>query len=548
MAQDYSRAEVGFSIASDGSTDDFIIEYGTVAPGDGAGTDRPQGSIQHVLEGGTGKVYFKEGVADTAWEQIASQTYVDNAVSGVVSGTRWRPENPVVAATGDAAPAEGASTASFTPFTDDDGAGVTLAENDYVIFGVGGTGVVGRVYDDSGLKITFLGTAVEAAAAGDLFLVDAWLPDASGQENQAIGLFTTATNVIKFQDIDFGLTTGITVATPFTPGSGDPTAGDTLHVVLQKLDGNDDAMLQVLGVSQGDTNLGAFTASSGAAEIIGATSSVKAALQLLGDEIGTAVVAGVRTNNPVSDQAVNRNIEALDAAIGINSQLTVQTRTVGALTVNSTVMSKFNQLDAAIGADSDLTPLARTTGAVALSNNVYSNIDQLDAAIGVDVAPQTRTNNPTVASNTSNANISALDAAIGADAQITSTNWISTNNSAYELANLLDDGIGKLINEFEVTGLPVASNTVLMTIPVGEVGTVKFFVEGRSGTNRSAYEVYATHNGTTADNNSNSQLRIGSRVLRDFSVDISGGNLRLIANVLQASTDVRITYVRTPVP
>lgn len=340
----------------------------------------------------------------------------------------------------------------------------------------------------------------------------------------------------------------LTVSSPFTTGSGNPVAGESLQSLLQKLDGNDDAMLQVLGVSQGDTNFGAFSVSSGAAEIIGATSSTKNAFQQIGDEIGIAVVAGSRTNNSVSDQAVNLNITALDSAIGIDSQLNPLTRTVGALVINSSVFTKFDAVDLVIGADSDLTPASRTTGPVAISNNIYANLDALDAAIGVDVTPVTRSNNPIVVANSSNSNIDVLDATIGADADITSTNFITAGGATvYSLFSSLDSNVGKLINKQSLSSVASGNETVIATIPVADAEAVTFYVHAQSGANYDTSIVHSINDGSTSTNTTFADLAIGNQVLKKLTTDVNGGNLRLLADVQLGSTNIDITYIRTPV-
>jgi hypothetical protein len=74
--------------------------------------------------------------------------------------------------------------------------------------------------------------------------------------------------------------------------------------------------------------------------------NLEQAIGALDAEIGAAVTPETRTNFPTSDQAINLNIDALDAAIGNDSQLT-------------------------------------TTNYIALANTIYQNLAALDAQLNV---------------------------------------------------------------------------------------------------------------------------------------------------------------------
>lgn len=194
--------------------------------------------------------------------------------------------------------------------------------------------------------------------------------------------------------------------------------------------------------------------------------------------VGVDAVPVVRTNNPiVGVNKPNQNIQALDAAIGTDAQVTPVVRTAGPVVVNTSVHQKIdaldtaigvntvpvvrtnnplvaantvganlNALDAAIGTDAQVVPLARTVGPVVVNTTVHQKVDALDAAIGVDVVPVVRTNNPIASANAVGANLNALDAAIGTTAQLTpvtrTTGQLVDNTSIQTKLDVIDALIG----------------------------------------------------------------------------------------------------------
>jgi hypothetical protein len=119
-------------------------------------------------------------------------------------------------------------------------------------------------------------------------------------------------------------------------------------------------------------------------------------------EVGAAVATTQsRTAGPISDQAINLNVEALDDAIGADVTSTNQA------TAGDSVNENITALDTAIGNDVAGVE-ARTVGAISVQD-ANANIEALDDALGADV-----TSTKIVAtSNSVNANISALDDVLG---------------------------------------------------------------------------------------------------------------------------------------
>lgn len=131
---------------------------------------------------------------------------------------------------------------------------------------------------------------------------------------------------------------------------------------------------------------GSYVAPSGTA-LLGATTSDMGALIALDTKIGVNSTPVIRTNNPIiGANAINANIDAVDAAIGADAELSVVTRTTGQLVVNSTVMSKFDAIDAGIGFD---TQLSVTPKLIATSKTIYQNLDALDTYCSTRVIKKT---------------------------------------------------------------------------------------------------------------------------------------------------------------
>ena len=144
------------------------------------------------------------------------------------------------AISGDAAPSEAATLASVLPFSDDDAPTLVEADfaaNSHIIFGAGGTPVLGKVYDDAGTKrITLLGAAL---ADEKLYAVKYnLLAGSAANESMAIFVYlSTGTTLIKVADYSWDTASGISLGS-WTSGAGTVTSADNILQALQKLDGN----------------------------------------------------------------------------------------------------------------------------------------------------------------------------------------------------------------------------------------------------------------------------------------------------------------------
>ncbi len=240
--------------------------------------------------------------------------------------------------------------------------------------------------------------------------------------------------------------------------------------------------------------------------------SLETAVGDLDAEVGAAVATPqARTTGPISDQAINLNVEAVDDAIG---------------------------------------PDVTSTNQATAADSVNANISALDTAIGADVAtPQSRTVGP-ISAQATNLNVEAVDDAIGAD--VTSTKIASAANSVNANVSALDDVLGDAKTESKTDSVTTA--TTLDTVLVDDVLAVEWTVHARStvtATNIWAGKILAIHNGhsgadaSDVDYNTFAILKTGSAIPSlDFEVDVDGTGaaqtMRLRASSGQA-VNIRIT-------
>lgn len=259
MGQSLHGIEKGIAFYDENGDDVASVElFGVGAPGTTTEQDNaPIGSLYRDNDsGGSGHLYRKKsaGAGASTWERFATNSDL--------LAIKFRSER-VKVVTGDVAPSEGGTIDLGTsPFGDDEGttlAGADFAVNDFIIFGSGGTPVLGQVSNIAGdvLTITYLG--FDALAEDDKFTASHYLPDSpDDQEGSALVLYN-GTDIVKIGDIDWNFATGIGLAAPYVPGFGDITDADTVQSAIQKLDGNTDQILLALGLSQGAANFGTFS-------------------------------------------------------------------------------------------------------------------------------------------------------------------------------------------------------------------------------------------------------------------------------------------------
>jgi hypothetical protein len=295
VARQNFKIEKGLHIVGENTDVGVQVLFGAGAPGSQTQENNAEvGSIYSDSTGGTaGNLYVKKsaGSGTDKWERIAR--YDD------ITALKWRSEK-VIAITTQAAPTEGAVIDLVaTPLTGDDTpflvAANFIAGSTYILFGHGGTEVLGKVSAVSGDEITVTYLGFTALASGDTFVVYNDLIDSpDAQETQSIYLFN-GTNYIRIASVNWQYATGIDLSAGYTPGSGNPTSADSVEGALQKIDGNVDALNTLSGVAQGATDLGTFTG-----DIISDNSTVKGALQELETDLDA-----VQSLTGVADAAVN---------------------------------------------------------------------------------------------------------------------------------------------------------------------------------------------------------------------------------------------------
>lgn len=101
--------------------------------------------------------------------------------------------------------------------------------------------------------------------------------------------------------------------------------------------------------------------------------------------------------------------------------------------------------------------------------------------------------------------------------------------------------IGELLMQFRgVQVTTITTATMVDQVPVATVKAVKWFVEvfeEATPANRQAFEVFAINNTTTSDDTMISIIKVGTAFNLTRTVDISGGNMRLVL----ASTTAGVT-------
>jgi len=301
MSLDLFTVEKGMRMLEENGDTGVDQLFGAGAPGTLAEhDDAAVGSIYQQTDG-SGHIYRKKeaGAGTARWVRAADE---DDILS-----INFRSEL-VRAATGDVAPLEGGTIdLGTTPFGDDDAptlTGADFAVGEHIIFGVGGTPVLGQVSNIATdvLTITYLG--FPALSDGDKFVVRNFIPDSpDDQEAQALVLYNGSA-IIKLGDVNFAFATGIGLSSGFTPANGTITSADTVESAIEKIVDNQADLQTFSGVSQGSTDLGTFPGA-----IIADNETVKGALEDLEGFIeGLSVI-------------VQSEVQAVTAATTIDTML-----------------------------------------------------------------------------------------------------------------------------------------------------------------------------------------------------------------------------------
>lgn len=295
--------EKGLKIVGENTDVGVSILFGAGVPGGDAG-DQDSAEVGSLYLRTTGQVYKKianaGAIAD--WENMQN---VD------LSLFTFRNEH-VIAATGDVAPASGATINLTTnPFGDDDAPlKLTAADfgiGDHIIFGVGGIPKLMRVSNVAAPSITVVDADL-ALRNNDGFKVENYLPDSGdAQEKQALVMMSSGA-IVKLGDVNWNFADGINLAAGYTAQNGVISSADTVNSAIEKLDGNQADIQSTLGVAQGSVNLGAFSGS-----IIPDNQTVKQAIQSLETEIengGRSGLVGVTSVQTVDSVLVD-NVPAV---------------------------------------------------------------------------------------------------------------------------------------------------------------------------------------------------------------------------------------------
>lgn len=282
MAQSFWRVERGIRITDSNTFTGISILKDSGAPGSRTDENDAEVGSLYMQTDGAGHLFRKKTAGSGTDKWVRLSTYDD------VLGLSFRSE-VVRAATGDAAPVSGSSIdLSSAPFGDDDDPDLTAADftvDDHIIFGVGGTPKLMRVSVVSAPSITVV-DAADALADNDNFVVRYYLPDSpDGQEKQAI-VHYNGSAIIKLSDFNWELADGISLISGYAAQNGSITNADSVETAIEKLDGNQQDLITLSGVAQGEVDLGTFTG-----DTIPDDSDVKEALQALETKVEAVAAA-----------------------------------------------------------------------------------------------------------------------------------------------------------------------------------------------------------------------------------------------------------------
>jgi hypothetical protein len=303
MSRELFGVELGLRILSQNSMTGVCVLQGSAAPGGSGGFD-DTAEVGSIYLRTNGTIYQKitSGTGADKWIRLANANDLLNL--------HWRGDK-VTALTSTAAPAEDGTIdlssvhlgGDETPFL---GAS-DFAVGDCVLFGYGGTEKIARITDITGDVLTFTldpadaNYPVAALVANDAFLVKYYLPDSPDSQEATALVIYNGTDYVKIADVNWDLATGINLSSSYAAATGNPAPGDSVEAAIQKLDGNLDALTSAVGISQGASNMGAYTNS-----FLTANQSVKTNIQEISDAIGLQPHAeGIITEASVDELLVD---------------------------------------------------------------------------------------------------------------------------------------------------------------------------------------------------------------------------------------------------
>jgi len=250
MARELFGIEQGVHLLSENSDTGVMLLFGSAEPGS-IGTFDDDAEVGSAFFRTNGSFYIKD-TAGTGTDKWVRQANADDLLN-----VTWRSEL-VRAATNEALVA---GSTDPTGWADNEQglADTDFAIGEYVIGDVDGTPALFEVTAISSPNIT-LAAAGDALADGDTFVVRNYLPDSpAAQEGQAIVTYNGSA-IIKLGDVNWDLATGINISSGYTPGAGDVGVSDTVESAIEKLDGNQDNVISILGIdAQTLSDFGTFT-------------------------------------------------------------------------------------------------------------------------------------------------------------------------------------------------------------------------------------------------------------------------------------------------
>ena len=314
MARDMFALEKGLRIFKENSDSvyvDFI--FGSSAPGGDSG-EQDAASIGSVYLRDNGSFYQKIAATNSTsdWQLNGPGT---TSVIPVFN------RSIIVRAATTEALSAGARNLTTTPFTDDDAPLMTAADfavDEYVIGGIGGTPVLYRVSAVSSPSITLV-AASPVMANNEGFIVQNYLPNSPGnQENSALVVYN-GTAIIKLADVNWDFATGIKLSGGYTATAGSISSADTVESAIQKLDKGAQDLVSLSGVAANSTNLGSFTGG-----VIPANDTVKQALQALETYAVSngQVSAGPITTIATVDSVLTKSIAAVKWYVRLSEDAT----------------------------------------------------------------------------------------------------------------------------------------------------------------------------------------------------------------------------------
>lgn len=274
MARTEFSVELGLRLfGENGDTYSALLRGNGAPAGGGTQDEAQQGSL--FLDETNGALYIKflAGSGADRWRRMAKTEDVGLAIRGKLKVVTNDPQGP------------GVRDLTATPFIDDDGIGIDASSfvvGDSIISDANGTPALLEVTAVSAPNVTFA-AATPVLQDLDNFVTRYYLPDPAGQENQALVQYLSAgPSVVKIADADWAFANAIDLAAGYSPVNGDPAAGDSVQLAIEKLDGNQDDIQTTLGVPQGSVDMGTFTGAT-----IPDNSTTKEALQSLETAVET---------------------------------------------------------------------------------------------------------------------------------------------------------------------------------------------------------------------------------------------------------------------